>query len=742
MKGIRGQMQNSELLEDIMKQDDSKDAFNSDLKKKVGDYVIGKVLGEGAFAKVRLGIHLPTKEKVAVKIVNKANVKRHPYMKKHFRREATILQKLDHPNIIQIYDLMETENCFYLVTEWADGGDFVKYLNLRRILNEFEARRIMRQLVSAVDHMHKTHVVHRDLKLENVMLDKDINVKLIDFGLGNVFNDSKILLTNCGSPGYTAPEVLTKKPHGPAVDIWALGINLFVMLTGTLPFLVDSPTNYTKLHATMLKGPNIPSHLSDECQDLLNCLLDPDPSRRIKMAVLRVHPWLNDGFKTFPQTVPLKRWPPTLDQDITDFMMDELDIDSEDIRISFANAKINCIMATYSLLKRRKLMSLPFPKGEPLSKDDIVDDIPQLDRSPGVRFYNIDISGDIDYKLVAAGEQTGEGSERIFDTGNSKKPIYPTTLYEAAGARYGGERLAQRDAAMSASSRSSLQTKDSNSVVDYRDCLRKLYVKSREGAHSVSEGVLQLATKRTPSRGSGTATSLSMSSSSPKQNKQYVRQALRNQFNASNSKIRSKIGDIDAMKGAITYRKLKPGYSGEYDGFMRRSGNSTSRLRVLKTLSSSKRRLPVPPPNSAAHRQFDLDSGTNNGRSESTADETSRCNMCENLAELEREFYCRFRVQNVEAENNYNSTTPRKPVPLRHSTREMPKQSVLTARELLDHQGIRGLPFTKYGRQKVQGFMFQGENEDEAPVMQPMPKRVVIHIPQVPNENMTVVTLR
>ncbi|XP_033121071.1 serine/threonine-protein kinase par-1-like [Anneissia japonica] len=265
-------------------------------RKRVGGYVLGDTIGEGSFAKVRVGTHIMTHEKVAIKIIDKKLIAKRDYVRKNLRREAAMLQKLNHVNIAQLYEVLETQNNYYLVMELAEGGEFMRYLCDRRKLSERETRKYMRQLVSAVEYMHKAELVHRDIKIENFLLDEDNNLKVIDFGLSNVLGSDGFLRTQCGSPAYAAPEIFCSTSYGPAVDVWSIGVNMYAMLTGELPFTVDSPTNMTKLHAKIIKGCNIPEYLTKDCKDLLSRLLKADEAVRIKLGDVMKHTWINRGY--------------------------------------------------------------------------------------------------------------------------------------------------------------------------------------------------------------------------------------------------------------------------------------------------------------------------------------------------------------------------------------------------------------------------------------------------------------
>lgn len=191
---------------------------------RVGNYLMtGRSLGKGSFAKVYEAVHRNLKTTVAIKTMNVTDMK-DPYMKKHFKREAMLLSRLNHPGIIGLFEVMQTRNHYCMVLEFGGENmcDFVRSQKRGRV-DEVNARGIARQLVSAVSYMHSKDIVHRDIKLENILVDLQTKkVKLTDFGLSNAFNKESLLTTHCGSPEYAAPELHSGKSYGFEVDIWAL----------------------------------------------------------------------------------------------------------------------------------------------------------------------------------------------------------------------------------------------------------------------------------------------------------------------------------------------------------------------------------------------------------------------------------------------------------------------------------------------------------------------------------------
>ncbi|CDQ63045.1 unnamed protein product [Oncorhynchus mykiss] len=202
---------------------------------RVGYYEIERTIGKGNFAVVKLATHIITKAKVAIKIVDKTQLD-DENLKKIFR-EVQIMKMLRHPHIIRLYQVMENEKMIYLVTEYASGGEIFDHLVAHGRMAEKDARRKFKQIVAAVHFCHCRNIVHRDLKAENLLLDHNLNIKIADFGFSNLFSRGQLLKTWCGSPPYAAPELFEGKEYdGPKVDIWSLGVVLYVLVCGALPF--------------------------------------------------------------------------------------------------------------------------------------------------------------------------------------------------------------------------------------------------------------------------------------------------------------------------------------------------------------------------------------------------------------------------------------------------------------------------------------------------------------------------
>ncbi|XP_045338711.1 serine/threonine-protein kinase SIK2 isoform X2 [Leopardus geoffroyi] len=321
---------------------------------RVGFYDIEGTLGKGNFAVVKLGRHRITKTEVAIKIIDKSQLDAVNLEKIY--REVQIMKMLDHPHIIKLYQVMETKNMLYLVTEYAKNGEIFDYLANHGRLNESEARRKFWQILSAVDYCHGRKIVHRDLKAENLLLDSNMNIKLADFGFGNFFKSGELLATWCGSPPYAAPEVFEGQQYeGPQLDIWSMGVVLYVLVCGALPF--DGPT-LPILRQRVLEGRfRIPYFMSEDCEHLIRRMLVLDPSKRLTIAQIKEHKWML-------VEVPVQR--PVLypqgqenEPSIGEFneqvlrLMHSLGIDQQKTIESLQNKSYNHFAAIYYLLVER-----------------------------------------------------------------------------------------------------------------------------------------------------------------------------------------------------------------------------------------------------------------------------------------------------------------------------------------------------------------------------------------------------
>ncbi|XP_031136257.1 MAP/microtubule affinity-regulating kinase 3a isoform X18 [Sander lucioperca] len=315
----------------------------------VGNYRLLKTIGKGNFAKVKLARHILTGREVAIKIIDKTQL--NPNSLQKLFREVRIMKILNHPNIVKLFEVIETERTLYLVMEYASGGEVFDYLVAHGRMKEKEARAKFRQIVSAVQYCHQKHIVHRDLKAENLLLDADMNIKIADFGFSNEFTMGNKLDTFCGSPPYAAPELFQgKKYDGPEVDVWSLGVILYTLVSGSLPF---DGQNLKELRERVLRGKyRIPFYMSTDCENLLKRFLVLNPAKRGTLEQIMKDRWINAGFEEDelkPYTEP--------ELDITDQkridVMVGMGYNLEEIQDSLAKMKYDEITATYLLLGRK-----------------------------------------------------------------------------------------------------------------------------------------------------------------------------------------------------------------------------------------------------------------------------------------------------------------------------------------------------------------------------------------------------
>ncbi|XP_078466363.1 MAP/microtubule affinity-regulating kinase 3-like isoform X5 [Lampetra planeri] len=320
--------------------------------QRVGNYRLLKTIGKGNFAKVKLAKHTLTGQEVAVKIIDKTQLNTSSLQK--LFREVRIMKVLNHPNIVKLFEVIEMEKTLYLVMEYSSGGEVFDYLVAHGRMKEKEARAKFRQIVSAVQYCHQKHIVHRDLKAENLLLDADMNIKIADFGFSNEFTLGSKLDTFCGSPPYAAPELFQgKKYDGPEVDVWSLGVILYTLVSGSLPF---DGQNLKELRERVLRGKyRIPFYMSTDCENLLKRFLVLHPLKRGSLEQIMKDRWMNVGHEDDELKPYLE---PSLDIGDTkriDFMVG-MGFAREKITKSLSEMKYDDITATYLLLGRKQEM--------------------------------------------------------------------------------------------------------------------------------------------------------------------------------------------------------------------------------------------------------------------------------------------------------------------------------------------------------------------------------------------------
>lgn len=261
-------------------------------------YELGRLLGQGTFAKVYYARNLKTGQSVAIKVIDKEKVVK-VGLKDQIKREISVMKLARHPNVLQLYEVMATKSKIYFVMEYAKGGELFKKVAKGKLKEEV-AWKYFRQLIDAVDFCHSRGVYHRDLKPENLLLDENDNLKVSDFGLSAMAeckHQDGLLHTTCGTPTYVAPEVINKKGYdGAKADIWSCGVVLFVLLAGYLPF---HDSNLIEMYRKISKAEfKCPKWFSPDVRRLLQKILDPNPNTRISIAKIKESSWFRRGLKS------------------------------------------------------------------------------------------------------------------------------------------------------------------------------------------------------------------------------------------------------------------------------------------------------------------------------------------------------------------------------------------------------------------------------------------------------------
>ncbi|RLN28335.1 CBL-interacting protein kinase 10 [Panicum miliaceum] len=257
----------------------------------MGRYEIGRLLGQGTFAKVYYARNLATGQTVAIKVIDKDKIVKTGLMDQ-IKREISIMRLVRHPNILQLFEVMATKNKIYFVLEYAKGGELFNKIAKGKLTEE-AARKYFQQLIGAVDYCHSRGVYHRDLKPENLLLDENETLKVSDFGLSALAESKRqdgLLHTACGTPAYVAPEVLSRKGYnGAQADVWSCGVILFVLAASYLPFHERNPIEmYKKISKAQYRCPR---SFSAELKELLYGILNPDPNTRMPISRIKRSAW-------------------------------------------------------------------------------------------------------------------------------------------------------------------------------------------------------------------------------------------------------------------------------------------------------------------------------------------------------------------------------------------------------------------------------------------------------------------
>jgi len=258
-------------------------------------YELKKELGRGAFSVVRMGINKKTKDKFAIKIIERNDVGE--AFEKNLKMETDILRRVDHPNIIKLEEMIEAENKLYFVMELVTGGELFDRIVEKGSYSEDDAKVLVRKIVSAISYLHGMNIAHRDLKPENLLVksvEDDTDVKIADFGLSKIIDETKLMQTACGTPGYVAPEVLNAEGYDREVDMWSIGVITYILLCGFPPFYSESvPEVFEQIMKAEYDYPEeYWDEISPEAKDFIDHLLVVDVPKRMTAEQALQHTWL------------------------------------------------------------------------------------------------------------------------------------------------------------------------------------------------------------------------------------------------------------------------------------------------------------------------------------------------------------------------------------------------------------------------------------------------------------------
>ena len=350
---------------------------------KINFYEYGRLIGQGAFGKVNIGLNVLSGRIVAVKSFIKDELKNSQNMEK-ILYETNLMRKLNHPNITKILETFEDDKYILIIMEYINGGNLFSFVKKRRKLSEKISKFLFRQIILGIQHIHSKKIVHRDIKLENILIDLNNRIKICDFGIGIMLDSEEELIhEQCGTPMYMAPEIIlnSKKEgyKGYPVDIWSAGIALYIMLSGTLPFLyknnksekneidnsvsLSNNNNYQLQYSIINKSPKKIKKISPEARDLLKGLLNKDPSKRLTIDEILNHPWLKSEKKQKKYKLFTKAERIMLEKNYIDyrikgnedlkesFSISNLDLKKKDGNYNIENVKTkSTILAPYNTL--------------------------------------------------------------------------------------------------------------------------------------------------------------------------------------------------------------------------------------------------------------------------------------------------------------------------------------------------------------------------------------------------------
>eukprot|EP00826_Nyctotherus_ovalis_P060367 TRINITY_DN8460_c0_g3_i1.p1 TRINITY_DN8460_c0_g3~~TRINITY_DN8460_c0_g3_i1.p1 ORF type:complete len:490 (-),score=143.26 TRINITY_DN8460_c0_g3_i1:83-1531(-) len=390
LERVRGATEIANAIKDHFKKHNEAPATSANF------YRIGRLLGKGAFGKVNLGMHKLTGKYVAIKSIKKSYLTEKE-SKERLLQEFSILKELHHPNISRLYESFETEKHVLIVTELCSGQDLLNYIRKHKRLDESTAKSIFKSLIAGLHYCHTRQIVHRDIKLDNLLLTSKGELKICDFGVSRVVGRGEVMAERCGTPAYMAPEILRDKGYkGFGADMWSAGVVLYAMLYGTVPF---KATTIKELHRLIMKGKvELKEDISAEARDLLSKLLERSPRRRISTSEVIRHQWMQRA-----SSVPLftKEEQEALDRDCWENgkagpceLFTEQDIDSTLDELARNNTTRSIVLAPFNTTLSEEL------DASIMESEELVDKVMVLrfsSRAKDIdRQYEKNNNGDID----------------------------------------------------------------------------------------------------------------------------------------------------------------------------------------------------------------------------------------------------------------------------------------------------------------------------------------------------------
>jgi len=275
----------------------------------LSNYSFKSQAGKGGFGTVWLAEHNKTKLQVAIKVFRNEVINQNQESQLQFMRSIEISKKAIHPFLVHLYELVVCQENTYLIMEYVENRSLLDFMNFNISIIENKARRFFNQVIIALEYLHNVlKVAHRDIKAENILLDRYNNIRIIDFGLSREFVDSSTLfITKCGTPNYAAPEVLKGDPYNKKSDIWSAGVLLYYMVAGKLPF--DDPDPKRIYYNVINKEPQYSSNFTIQLVDILKKLLQKDPNKRITLDKIKTHQWFSQTEYNVYTSIPIDKEP-------------------------------------------------------------------------------------------------------------------------------------------------------------------------------------------------------------------------------------------------------------------------------------------------------------------------------------------------------------------------------------------------------------------------------------------------